>query len=194
MFAVHRYANGGVKPRRSVDAGFACALLLSLSFVAITGCAQPRRTFQPSVDPSTLNDTVFVHYLAQTPLVTVDEGERAVLLLVGSTDQWPTPDGRKTELLRRGAIKASWRLESDRVLDVGTLAHMLRVLCDVPPGVNDRLGEWTGLGDRRAALRTCNAAGLLPYSVPHAPVTGGDLVSALTRAGAYREGDRSAGP
>jgi len=165
--------------------------VLAFALSLTTGCVQPKRSLTPEVDPATLNDTVFLHYLARTPLVTVDEGQRAVLLLVGSTDQWPTPEARSKELSQRGAIKSAWRLDQDGVLDVGTLAHMLRVVCDAPPGLNDRLGSWIGWGDRRAALKTCAFEDLLPYSVPHAPVTGGALVSALTRAEAYLAGRSS---
>ncbi len=170
---------------RSLTGARRCCVLFALACVGFTGCAQPRRQFAPAIDPAGLSDTAFLHYLARTPVVTVDEGTRAVLLLVGSTSEWSSPQERMDELLRRGAIKAAWRLKSDQVLDVGTLAYTLRVVCGVPPGLNDRIGKVTGLADRRAAVRTCHYAGLMPYAVPHAPVTGGALLAALTHGEAY---------
>ena len=161
--------------------GTRLSLVYALLMVA-TGCAQRHRAYTPEVDPATLNDVVFMHYLARTPVVTVDEGQRAVLLLVGSTDEWPTPQARAAELTRRGAMKDSWNLNPEQLLDHGTLAHMLRVICNLPSGINDLMGEWFGIGDRRAALRTCTYEGLLPHNVPDQPVTGGDLQSALVRA------------
>lgn len=163
----------------------AITVALAVVLLVMPACVQPRRSFTPDVDSATLSDTVFLHYLARTPMVTVDEGARSVLLLVDSEDERSTATSRTNELLRRGAIKVAWGLDPNQVLDVGTLAHMLRVLCDVPAGLNDRIGDVTGLGDRRAALRTCHRAGLLPYSVPHAPVTGGALLTALVRAETY---------
>jgi len=148
----------------------------------LASCSAPRRTFEPAQDPSTLDDTAFVHYLASVPMVTVGEGSRAVLLLIGPTTQWPTPQQQTGELQDRGAIRATRRLEPDATLDKGTLAYMLRTVCHVPRSLNEVLVAPTGLGDRRYALRTCIDEGLLPYGLPNDPVTGGELLSALTRA------------
>ena len=179
------------RPRASAPAGIKILLMLPvmLVFLVFPSCTQPRRTWTPEVDPATLNDTVFLHYLARTPYVTVEEGQRAVLLLVGASDEWPSPEARSEELLRRGAIKESWRLEPDRLLSMGTLAHMMLVLCDVPRGVNDRVGSWVGWCDRRAALQTCTYQALLPYARAHDPVSGGALVTALTRAEEFMSGN-----
>lgn len=153
-----------------------------LLLVLLAACQTPVRKFQPDQDPATLDDTAFLHYLPTVPVVTVDEGMRAVLLLEGPTTQWPTHEQRRAALEQRGAVLPSWRLESDRILDKGTLAYMLRVRCRVPRSVGDVLGDGLRLGDRRSAMKTCIDAGLLPYGTEYEPVTGGELLSALTRA------------
>ncbi|UCC32570.1 MAG: hypothetical protein JSU86_09855 [Phycisphaerales bacterium] len=148
-------------------------------------CAMPQRTYQPAQDPATLDDVSFLHYLATVPVVTVDEGMRAVLLLAGDGARWSTFDQRYEELRGRGAVKEAWRLEPGRILDKGALAHMLQVICDLPRSLDDVLASKTGVGDRRYALKTCIHEGVMPYGVAHERVTGGELLSALTNAEGY---------
>ena len=87
-----------------------------------------------------------------------------------------------------GLWTASWRqsvdgLTPDSVLDKGTLAFMLRCVCELPRGVNEVvLVDGLGVGDRRYALKTCIYEGLMPYGQARDPVTGGEVVSALTAA------------
>jgi hypothetical protein len=149
------------------------------------GCALPQRTFQPEVDPDTLSDHVFLHYVASVPVVTVQEGVRAVLLLEEDSVRWPTYEARYEELRERGAIKSRWRLTPGRVLDHGSLAHMLCAICDLPQSFGGWLASKTHLGDRRAALNICAYEGILPRGLPHAPVTGGGLHSAIVNAESY---------
>jgi hypothetical protein len=145
-------------------------------------CTAPRRTWVPLQDPTQLDDTGFLHYLATAPTVTMDEGARAVLLLIGPTDRWPTYEQRWAELERRGVVKAAWRRSPGDTLDKGTLAYMLRAVCDLPDSLNEWLAARTGLGDCRYALRTCVYHGLLSYGLPHDSVTGGELLSSLSAA------------
>lgn len=156
--------------------------VLSTLVASITGCAAPRRTFTPSTDTAAMTDVAFTHYLPTAPVVTVDEGLRAVLMLDGDTHRWPTPRERRLEALRRGWIDADWPTGLDHVLDKGTLAHVLMVRCDLPRSINDRFAEAVGVGRRRYALKTCVDAGLLPYATARQPVTGGELHGALVRA------------
>ncbi len=160
---------------------FAVAGLFVCMMVLDNGCTMPRRTFQPEQDEASLDDVSFLHYLATMPVVTVDEGMRAVLLLTGDSTQWPTFEKRYEELRGRGAVKAAWRLRSGRILDKGTLAYMLRTVCDGAPSLNEILASKTGLGDRRYALKACVDEGVLLYGLSHEPVTGGELLSALTK-------------
>ena len=147
------------------------------------GCALPKRTHQPAVDPARLDDVRFLHYLATVPAVTVDEGMRGVLML-GDTDvSAMTFSERSAALQRQGAIRSAWGLAGDRLLDQGTLAHMLCAVCALPPSINQKLARRVQMGERRYALKACNDAGLMPYGLPHAPVSGGTLLSALTAAG-----------
>jgi hypothetical protein len=174
-----RLRHAGLRPR-AARARAAVGLILTLALVA--SCAAPRHRFAPAIDPATLNDTAFLHSLASAPVVTVDEGARACLLLVGSTEDWPTPAKRCSELTRRGAVRARWRLVNDRLLDRGTLAHVLRTLCALPRGVNESIARRTGWGDRRYALRACVERGLLAYGPAPEPVSGAELLSAVARA------------
>ena len=160
-----------------------CCMLLAAGWCfSVAGCTQPVRTFEPEQNPDALSDIAFLHYLPTVPVVTVDEGYRAVLLLKKPDAEAKTFAARETYLCELRACRADWRLQPDQLLDKGTLAHLLRVLCRIPPGVNERLARPWGLGARRYALRTCIHAGLLDPSLPYEPVTGGELVAALTRA------------
>jgi hypothetical protein len=141
----------------------------------------PRRSYEPPQAPDAMTDTAFLHYLATVPAATVDEGMRALLLLYGPTSCWPTFEQRRTELIRRGAVNDRWGLEADQLLDKGSLAFMSRSLLRVPRSVSEWLSVPTGLGDRRYALKTCVGEGLLPYATEYESVTGGELVTLLTR-------------
>jgi hypothetical protein len=171
------------------------SLTVAALLVAFVGCAAPRRAWSPTQDPDTLDTMAFLHYLPTVPVVTVEEGCRAVLLLVGDVEDARTFAGRRARLLEHGALRPEWTTPADRVLDLGTLAYMLRVLCDLPPGATEVvLSSWSGLGARRYALRTCVAAGLLISGAPSDPVSGGALLAALTRAESYRDAPRPDGP
>ncbi len=159
------------------------ARILFFTFVfAFTSCSRPQRQFQPSPDPHSLDDATFLHYLQTLPVVTVDEGMRAVLLLQGTTGQWPTYEARAGELLHRKAVRPEWKLQADELIDKGTLAHMVLALTNLPRSANNRLASWTRLGDRRYALKTCVHEGLMPYAVDHERVTGGELLALLAAA------------
>lgn len=129
----------------------------------------------------TLDDATFLHRLRSLPVVTVDEGMRSILLLHGPTSQWPTFEDRWAELERRGAVRGAWKLRADDLLDHGTLAYMVRHLANLPRGVNDRLASWSGIGDRRYALKTCIHEGIVPYAISRERVTGAELLSILAR-------------
>jgi len=176
-----------VERRRRPGPMFALLTALTLAGSAgfWPGCAAARRSWNPGRDPNTLSGAIFLHYLATVPVVSVDEGMRAVLLLSDDGARFPTYDRRKEELMRRGAVRASWGLNADAVLDKGTLAHMLRVVCDLPLGLNETFLSPVQLGDRRYALRSCIHEGLLPYGLAQEPVKGGELLSALTAAERY---------
>ncbi len=161
--------------------------LLLCAVVSGAGCSMPQRAYQPDQDPTTLDDVSFLHYLATVPVVTVDEGMRAVLLLAVERGQWPTFERRYEELRRRGAVAAAWHLKANRLLNKGTLAHMLRTVCDLPRSLSEVAASRTGLGDRRYALKTCVHEGILAYGLPREPVTGGELLSSLTKAERFLE-------
>lgn len=156
-----------------------------IGIVLGSGCATPKRRFQPTVQPNALPAHVFVHYLATVPVATVDEGCRAVLLLTADGEKAGSFPERRVVLQRLGAWHPSWSIEGDRVLDQGTLAYMLRVLCAMPHGLSETLlGGW-GASAKRYALRTCTHEGVLPQGQPHQPVSGGMLQSAINRAEIY---------
>lgn len=160
------------------------ALALVTATVAVTGCAEPRK-FQPPMDTAALDDTLFLHYLATVPCVTVEEAARAILVLADGEDRFDTYPQRVAELERRDVMRAAWKLEPRNNLDRGTLGYMLFKTCDVPPSVNTlAFGSW-GLGDRRYAMQQAAAAGLIEYGPDYQPVTGGEFVAAIARADTY---------
>jgi len=159
----------------------------------LIGCAAKNRTFRPPVAPATMDDAVFLHYLATVPVVTVDEGMRAVLLIKGSTVPWPTFETRRDELIRVGALRKEWPLAPDQVLDKGTLAHMLRVICCLPRSASELVVMPMGIGVRRYALKTCIFEGVMPYATEYQPVTGGEMLSIIAKAEERYSAEGSAG-
>jgi hypothetical protein len=95
-------------------------------------------------------------------------------------------EARRAVLVGMGALQESWKLDPQSVLNKGTLAYMLRVVCHLLPSINERLASPTGLGMRRWALRNCVHVGLLDPGNETDPVTGGELLSAITRAESQR--------
>jgi hypothetical protein len=176
--------HAGIHARAARSA--APAACTSLLF-CVAGCTAPLRTYHPAQDPSSLDDVAFLHYLATAPVVTVDEGMRAVLMLKGVNARQMTYAERFDVLQEVGAVNTTWHLKPEQVLDKGTLAYMLRTVCGLPRSLNELLAGFLGLGDRRYALRTCVHEGLMPYDLPHRPVKGGEMLSALTEAERYLE-------
>jgi len=170
-------------------AGFAknCRWTIAASLcMMLAGCSTlPKRGVVSDIDPATLDDTGFIHYLASVPTVSVAEGVRGVLLLRGATERWPTYDEQSAELVRAGAMQTSWELAPDDTLDMGTLGYMLRATCSLSPSVNERIATVAGRGERRYALRRCIDAGLLPYANSAQAVRGGELVAALAKSEKY---------
>ncbi len=164
------------------------AAAASLCFALLpAGCAGPRK-YQPPTDTQTLDSTLFVHYLATVPAVTVDEAARAVLILADSWDGTESPGEYVAELERRGWIRPAWNLRPEHTLDRATLGYLLFRACRLPDSVNTiLLGSW-GAGDRRYAMRQAVAMGLMEHGPEYEPVTGGEFVAALTRADEYLHG------
>lgn len=161
--------------------GWRLAFTLAIPVIGGLSCSHGGRKTPPAQDPMTLDDTTFLHHLRSLPVVTVDEGMRAVLLLRGPTSDWPTFESRCAELERLGAIRRNWNLRADGLLDHGTLAYMVRRLAQLPPGINDRIASWTGLGERRYALKTCIHEGVVPYAVARDRVSGAELLATLAQ-------------
>jgi len=173
-------ASRGYRLRRMIVACIMC-------MVAVVGCAAPMRMFEPEQNPDALSDTAFLHYLPTAPVASVDEGFRAILLLADENLTCSTFEQRRIELIRRGAIGASWDVKPDQVLDKGFLAHMLVALCDMPRSLGGRLFSPIGSCARRYALKTCHREGLMPYGLSYEAVTGGELLGAVSRAETYVE-------
>lgn len=160
------------------------ALVLVGLFGTLGGCAYSRQ-YEPSVDPNTLSDVQFVHYLVTVPVVTVEEGCRAVMIAADGEDSFSDHGERYAAMEQRGLVRAAWKLEGQQVLDTGTLAFMLSKVCSLPPSVNSvLLGSW-GLGDRRYALKQAVRYNLIRYAPPYKSVTGGEMVAALASADEY---------
>lgn len=160
------------------------ALACLATVLLATGCSQTR-SYQPPVDPNTLDETQYIHYLARVPVVTFEEGCRAMVILMEGQDRFANQDERESYLRSAGAVRESWKIAPEQNLDTGTLAYMLAAACDLPPTAGTvLLGSW-GLGDRRYALRQVVDEGLLTFAPDYKPVAGGDLVMALAHAEDY---------
>ncbi|RME40050.1 MAG: hypothetical protein D6788_04220 [Planctomycetota bacterium] len=160
-------------------------LVIAGAIGAVVSCRTPHRRYRPPHDPDRMSDTVFLHYLASVPVVNVEEGVRAVLMLTEEGKRLDTYESRYEALRDMGAIRPAWRLRPGQVLDKGTLAFWLRTLCRLPRSVNERISDRIGWGDRRNALKVCIYEGLMPHGLPQEPVRGGEMVSALTAAERY---------
>jgi hypothetical protein len=170
--------------RHFASAAVEASIVMLLGLVVV-GCLASHRTYQPPQDPSALDDTAFLHYLATVPTVTVAEGVRAVGLLLDPTPGPASFDDQRRRLEKFGALKPGWALVPEETLEKGTLAFMLSAVCKTPRSLNEAAAAVTSLGDQRYALKTCIDEGLVPYGLPHDPVTGGELLSALSRAERY---------
>jgi hypothetical protein len=70
------------RSRRPLPRRFGALAVFSLAWLMLVGCAPMHRQFEPPQDPNLLPDTLFLHYLTTVPVATVDEGYRAVLLVM----------------------------------------------------------------------------------------------------------------
>ena len=147
-----------------------------------SGCSTPLRTVGPEISPDKLSDAAFIHYLAVTPVVTVDEGSRGVLLVISEESASSDHAVRRDTLVQLGLIREAWELVADSVLDRGTFAYLLCRGLDVGRSFNEWLAQQTGIGERRAALATAVYEGLLLYGPAHDPISGGEVADALVRA------------
>jgi hypothetical protein len=159
-----------------------CIVSLAIACLLAAGCRTTRKT-KPEVDPATLDDFTFMAYLGTQPIVTVDEGMRAVLILADGRDAAPpTFQARSESLATRGIIRPQWGLRPDDAIDKGTAGYMIMKVCRIPGGVDMLLfGSW-GLGDRRYAFRELIYLGMLTQGVDYEVVTGPELVSLLSKA------------
>src|SRR5262249_12073876 len=126
--------------------------ILPLLTLLLGACAMPRKE-NPEVDPNTLGDVEFQGYLADVPLVTVDEAYRAMLILADGEDTSKTFDERREKLESRGIARPQWGLRPENIVDKGTVAFMVCRICKIRGGVNMHVFGALGLGDRRYAMR-----------------------------------------
>ncbi|MCP4592815.1 MAG: hypothetical protein GY842_18935 [bacterium] len=159
----------------------------ALAIAGVSGCAAPKRTYQPSQNHGPLPEIEFVHFLSDLPAVSMDEAYHAMLLLAGDDSSGQSFAERESRLIERGVARPSWGLAADDCLDQGTLAYMIVRTCHLPGGLNDAMfGSW-GLGDRRYALRTAVWHEMMPYTLPYHVVTGGELLATISKAAEYME-------
>jgi hypothetical protein len=152
--------------------------------VGAVGCSQTRQ-YQPPVDPQTLTDIEFLHYLEQVPVVTFEEGCRGIAMLAEGQDPHDSHAARYEALRAQGIVRDAWKLDAADTLDLGTLAFMAAEAVDLPPSVDSvLLGSW-GLGDRRYALRRAVEHGIVGYGPTYKPVTGEEMVAALHHLDGY---------
>ncbi len=186
-----RYIHNNTMRRHAADA-LVLPVICAGMFLA-SGCSTPLRTVRPDVSPDTLSDAAFIHYLAVTPVVTFDEGARAVLLVISDEAASSGDAARREALAQRGMIREAWGLAADSVLDRGTLAFLLCRGLGVAGSFNEWVAQRTGFGERRAAQATAVYEGLLPYGPAHEPISGGEVADALVRAERWLAEPRSEG-
>jgi len=156
-------------------------LILLAPLVFSVACAGPRPT-TPRVDSSTLTDTGFQFYLNEVDLVTVDEAYRAMLILADGEDTSQNFSEREQKLFERGIARSAWELQPDHVVDAGSVAYMVCQVCDLKGGLNDRLIGWSGLGDRRYALRELIYRQMIDESVDYQYMTGSAMFALFRKA------------
>jgi hypothetical protein len=148
------------------------------------GCAQTRK-FEPTVDPGKLTDIQFLSYLETVPVITFEEGCRAVLICADGKDAFKRQDARYAELKRRGWVRDAWQVAPGDTMDVGTMCYMVSKACDLKPSLASlALGSW-GLGDRRYAIRQCVAEGIIGPTPAYRPVTGSVMVWTMNKVDDY---------
>lgn len=163
------------------------ALLSALTACAMVGgCARPRQV-QPDVDPTTLDDMSFQAYLADVPVVSVNEACRAMLILADGRDETKTWSERRSVMIERGLIRSAWGLQPDNVADRGTIAFMVCEVCRIKGGVNRLILASWGPGDRRYAYREVVYRKLMPGGSEHHHLTGGQMVSLMGKADAWMD-------
>jgi hypothetical protein len=148
------------------------------------GCAH-HREFQPQVEPETLSETQYLHYLSSVPTVTFAEGCRAMIIAADGADHYSTHEERYAALRERDIVRDGWELDAGQSLDVSTMAFMATRICKLRPSVCSTIfGSW-GLGDRRYAHKQAAAAELLPYEPSYKFVTGGELLYTVAKVDDY---------
>jgi hypothetical protein len=152
----------------------------------MAGCAGPRRE-QPAVDSSTLSDAAFSAYLAETPLITVDEAYRAVVILADGEDSYSSFDERRQALESRGIARSAWNLRPENVIDAGSVAAMICNVCQIKGGLNRTLFGRIGLGDRRYALRELIYREMIDDAVDYQYMTGPAMLELIAKADALME-------
>jgi hypothetical protein len=151
---------------------------------SLIGCSQTRQ-YQPPVDPATLSEIQFVHYLEQVPVATFGEGCRALAIAADGHDAYSDHAARYAALRDRDIVRDAWKLEPEQSLDLGTLAYMTAKVCNLPPTVDTVVfGSW-GLGDRRYALRQAVEHRIIGYNSTYHLVTGEELVATLHHVDVY---------
>lgn len=160
--------------------------LAAVVLACVAGCAAPRKT-APPVDPATLSDDGFLHYLAEVPLVTTEEAYRAMLILADGEDTCKTFEERRDRLVQRQIVNPAWDLQPDHVIDRGSVAAMVCKICRLRGGLNRVLFASWGLGDRRYANRELVYRDLLDPGTDYVPIKGGQLVALMTKADALME-------
>ncbi len=155
-----------------------CALVLA---IGLAGC-QAQVAFDPPQDHRQIDSLEFLHLLAQQPMVNFDQACRAVVILADGEDRVETFDERFAALESRGIVRSQWGLQPNHAVDRGTLAYMILRAAQVQDSFNNWLSSFSGLGDRRYALRRLIDVKIMAYGVPYQIPSGGEVAQALAQA------------
>ncbi|MGE3107813.1 MAG: hypothetical protein AB7G11_01835 [Phycisphaerales bacterium] len=185
----------------SMSAAVLCGALACCQRTTVTDSLDTTRAAGLHGDEATLAELDFLDRLSDRPVVTNAEGFYALVLHVeasvrataggpaggeGNAEGTPRPTRtyaeRVAEAKRLGWLEASWDEPGSQAMQRGTLARALAVICRIKGGVMMRVVGPT----RRYATRELAYLGILSAGSEQQPMTGGELISILSKAQDYQ--------
>jgi hypothetical protein len=115
--------------------------------------------------------------------VSENDAMRGILMLVDGKDEQPDFAARVRSLRDRGIVDGGWRFQADRPVTRGRLAYMVCQALRVRGGVTLTLAG----PSQRYCLRELEYQGFFASDIATTQITGGEFVSVLTRADAYKK-------
>jgi hypothetical protein len=125
----------------------------------------------------------FIDRVNSQKYVSENDAMRGVLMLVDGKDEHETFQQRVDALRERKIVDASWDFRADRPVTRGRYAYMIYQSLHVRGGV---VLAVTG-PSQRYCLRELEYQGFMASDIVTTEITGGEFISVLTRADAYKK-------